>query len=260
MAGAAGKETQKWLVAVVALAIASGAKAQNPGREDAELASTFTVYVYNFAQVSRQSLDVAEAEASRIFLKAGVRTKWVDCPLSSAEKAKYPDCRLESGREDLVLKIFPDFSSRRLGLRAQDLGFCPASEGAGPGSESALAYKRIKDFASSRGAGTQLVLGLAAAHELGHLLLHFAGHSRQGIMRASWTPDDLQRAARGELAFSREEGESLRAAAREREDLRRAAQGQWLFTPQEAKSMATEMQERRKEGQESQAFRPLPPK
>lgn len=212
MAGASGKETRKWLVAVVALAISSGAKAQQPDREDIELAPAFTVYVYNLAQVSRKSLDVAEAEASRIFLKAGVRTKWVDCPLSSAEKARFPDCRLESGRNDLVLKIFSDLSSRRLGLRAQNLGFCPASEETGPGSETALAYNRIKDLARSWDADARQVLGFAAAHELGHLLLRMPGHSRTGIMRARWTPEDLQHAARGELVFTSGQCKLVRTA------------------------------------------------
>lgn len=221
MAGASGKKTRKWLVAVVALAIASGAKAQTPGREDAELVPTVTVYVYNLAQVSRKSLDVAEAEASRIFLKAGVKTKWVACPLSSAEKAQYPDCRLESGRDDLVLKIFSDLSSRRLGLRAQNLGFCPASEGTGPGSETALAYNRIKDLAQSWDADARQVLGFAAAHELGHLLLHSPGHSPTGIMRAVWNTDDLQRATRGELIFTSEQAGLIRAAARTRADVRK---------------------------------------
>ncbi len=213
MAGASGKGTPKWLVAVVALTIASGAKAQPPVREDTELAPTITVYVYNLAQVSRKSLAVAEAEASRIFLKAGVRTKWVDCPLSSAEKARFPDCRLESGRNHLVLKIFPDFSSRRLGLRAQNLGFCPASEESGPGSETALAYNRIKDLARSWDTDARQVLGFAAAHELGHLLLRMSGHARAGIMRAVWNPDDLQRATRGELVFTPEQAGLIRAAA-----------------------------------------------
>jgi len=216
MAGASGKETRKWLVAVIALAIASGAKAQHPVRQNTELVPSVTVYVYNLAHVSRQSLDVAEAEASRIFLKAGVRTKWVDCPLSSAEKARFPDCRLESGRNDLVLKIFSDFSSRRLGLRAQNLGFCPASEDSGPGSEAALAYNRIKDRAKSWEADPLQILAFAAAHELGHLLLHSTGHSPTGIMRAVWNPDDLQRAARGELVFTPEQAGFIRAAARTR--------------------------------------------
>jgi len=216
MAGASGKETRKWLVAVVALAIAAGAKAQDPVRENAELAPTVTVYVYNLAQVSRTSLDVAEAEASRIFLKAGVKTKWVDCPLSSAEKARYPDCRLESGRNDLVLKVFPDLSSRRLGLRAQNLGFCPASEDSGPGSEASVAYRRIKNLANSWEADPLQILAFAAAHELGHLLLHSAGHSPTGIMRAVWNPDDLQRATRGELVFTPEQAGLIRAAARTR--------------------------------------------
>lgn len=211
MAGVSEKRNQYWLVLVIGLAIASGAKAQDPVRENTELAPTFTVYVYNFAQVSRKSLDVAEAETSRIFLKAGVRTRWVDCPLSSSEIPRYPACQSHRDRSGLVLKIFPDFSSRRLGLRSQNLGFCPSSEGTGPGSETALAYNRIKDLAKSWDADARQVLGFAAAHELGHLLLRMPGHSRTGIMRASWNPEEVRRAARGELVFAPEQCEFLRA-------------------------------------------------
>ena len=88
----------------------------------------------------------------------------------------------------------------------QNPGFCPASEETGPGSEAALAYDRIKDLARSWDADPRQLLGFAAAHELGHLLLRMPGHSRTGrCMRAAWNPEELRRAARGEFVFAPEE-------------------------------------------------------
>jgi len=56
-----------------------------------------------------------------------------------------------------------------------------------------------------------VVLGEAAAHELGHLLLG-PGHARDGIMRANWTRQDLESASRGGLQFTGDEAAILKGA------------------------------------------------
>ena len=55
-----------------------------------------------------------------------------------------------------------------------------------------------------------LVLGTVAAHEVGHVLLRRQGHSTEGLMRASWKPDDWERAASGSLLFSPPERMAVR--------------------------------------------------
>jgi hypothetical protein len=58
---------------------------------------------------------------------------------------------------------------------------------------------------------TELVLGCAIAHELGHLLLPVRGHSAAGLMRACWSRNEFHRAERGQLTFSPEEIVRIRA-------------------------------------------------
>ncbi len=46
-----------------------------------------------------------------------------------------------------------------------------------------------------------VILGHAAAHEIGHLLLGSNSHSPQGLMRARWSRQDLQNAGIGQSSF-----------------------------------------------------------
>jgi len=49
------------------------------------------------------------------------------------------------------------------------------------------------------------ILGHAIAHEIGHLLLSMASHSRRGIMQASWGRDSMKDMALGTLTFEADE-------------------------------------------------------
>jgi hypothetical protein len=48
------------------------------------------------------------------------------------------------------------------------------------------------------------------AHEIGHLLLGNGGHGPSGLMRATWTADEVTLLVRGLLRFSAEESGRLR--------------------------------------------------
>jgi hypothetical protein len=54
------------------------------------------------------------------------------------------------------------------------------------------------------------LLGRVIVHELGHLLLG-PGHSRVGIMKAHWKPEDLHRSNLGMLNFTSEQAERIRS-------------------------------------------------
>ena len=58
------------------------------------------------------------------------------------------------------------------------------------------------------------LLGLAMAHELGHLLMGTNEHAARGLMRAIWTRTELQRNAAEDWMFSETEMEAMRRAAR----------------------------------------------
>ncbi len=54
------------------------------------------------------------------------------------------------------------------------------------------------------------VLGIAIAHELGHVMLPPPSHSSAGIMQPSWDGDDLRQAAGGDVAFTNQQAALMR--------------------------------------------------
>jgi hypothetical protein len=60
----------------------------------------------------------------------------------------------------------------------------------------------VTDVARRYGLPVGMVLGIAVAHEIGHVMLPPPSHSPAGIMRPSWEGDDLRHAAGGDVAFT----------------------------------------------------------
>jgi len=165
--------------------------------------------VYNYAHVRRWLLTNSEGIASAIFKEAGVETAWVDCPLSAVEVPKYPDCQSEMVRTYVALKILPRSMEIKLSAHGEPLGFAlPCAEGRA--CDISVFYDRIADMATGE-YHTDQILGHAIAHEAGHVLLGPDSHSRAGIMRAIWSPTDLQRMSLGlSLDFTDEQRRVLR--------------------------------------------------
>ncbi len=74
-----------------------------------------------------------------------------------------------------------------------------------PGKVANVFYHRVEELAQSRTCSKGEILGHAAAHELGHLLLGNLDHPSTGLMKARLEHKDLQSAARGDLLFTKEE-------------------------------------------------------
>jgi hypothetical protein len=72
-------------------------------------------------------------------------------------------------------------------------------------------YRRVETEADQHGVPIGLVLASALAHEIGHHLLPSHEHSPTGLMRACWDREDFNRAARGQLRFSDDQGVRIRA-------------------------------------------------
>ena len=179
-----------------------------------EQVALLTVQVYNFAKAPAPVVARAQKEAGRILRDAGIEVTWLDCPITSAEIDRVPACR-ETGLTHLTLRIISEAAAS---LSKHMLGFAlPAPEGA---VHATVFYSRVMDLAGLRVASEAHVLGIAVAHELGHLL-GLEKHSAAGLMRAQWSRSDLQLATVEQLRFSVAQGETMR-----KEAARRAQAGQ----------------------------------
>ncbi len=68
----------------------------------------------------------------------------------------------------------------------------------------------MEQTAADQGFAKALVLGYVMAHDLGHLLLGKDSHGHR-IMMGTFGRQDFERAAKGELVFTPQQAEQMRA-------------------------------------------------
>ena len=155
---------------------------------------TITVRVLNLAKVPRSTLERGQAVTSEILSETGVELKWLNCPCQS-ELATFS------------LRIIPKlFGSTRSTFRSDHLGFAAVSEDGG--DLATIFFDRVE--ALGKGGDLSSLLGLATAHELGHLLLGPRAHVDDGIMRPRWTRRGMRQVDRGSFRFSPEQSQTMR--------------------------------------------------
>lgn len=157
---------------------------------------TLSVQIYNWAKVSRTTLQKGQAVAGEIFKEAGVELRWAECP-----------CEARSEATTLALRIIPKlFGSTKSSFRSDHLGFAAVTEEGGV--LATVFYDRIES--QGRGGDLSNLLGLAAAHELGHLLLGSKAHTDEGIMRPNWTRKLLRQDHRSHFRFTAKQLDTIR--------------------------------------------------
>jgi hypothetical protein len=182
-----------------------------PSSESVEPSLTIKVRVHNYTRAPRRVLAKAQKEGYRIFEHVGLQVLWVECPLSSRDLDTFPECREPLGLTGFDLNIVPHAMTDLLTISETTLGLTPMSAEGERGSVAYIFYDHVVTQAKVMLQFLPTILGYAIAHEIGHRLLRTTGHSPNGIMRAQWTPGDLRSAALGELLFTPEESELIRA-------------------------------------------------
>lgn len=219
------KTTSKWRVTVGLIVVAGIAgPVQSAAASSPVRSLSFTIHVRNEAGVDSKTLKEAEKVASGIFQEAGVITQWVDAPLTSEDLHEASvDPRL-FGLSQLRVNILPPAMSDRLNMPVGVTGLAP---GAGPDRVLAYVfYDRVEGLAqreaqrqftaqshgtSARRAAAGQILGVVIAHEIGHILLNLAVHTKEGIMRGNWDLHDLREIAYGYLNFTKQQGKVIQS-------------------------------------------------
>lgn len=205
---------------LVTLSLPAGAETASTGA--APPSPRVTVRVYDYAQVSPDTLARAEKLAAEIFRKAGVQTVWLDCRVTAGQPAAA--CEQPRRRTDLILRIIFRSLIARDTFGETVVGYALRREDGSGGDLATVFYDRVQQEVVSGGFDEFVILGHAAAHEIGHLLLPTPGHSPTGLMRAHLMPKDWRRAADRELLFTPQEAEQLQAEALARSRQQETAQ------------------------------------
>jgi len=153
------------------------------------------VWVYNDAGVEGATILGAEKIAAQIYQRAGFEIAWNNCP--SLPGAGHTGClqALPPGRIFLHIEHQPRTPAEGI------YGVAFLGDG-GWGAYCDLFYDRIVALHRQGAASEARMLGIIAAHEIGHLLLGSNAHSPEGIMRPQWQSEDFWRPGPGGTAFS----------------------------------------------------------
>ena len=100
---------------------------------------------------------------------------------------------------------------KRLRLNETLLGACTASTDDRRHTQALVSYGRVDFLAFQWDIERASILGAAAAHEIGHLLLRQTYHSKLGIMRAEFRKEDFQYFNWRHLRFTEEQTQAMRA-------------------------------------------------
>jgi hypothetical protein len=169
-----------------------------------------TVFVFNPVHVSSRDLVLAEARAAEIFENVDIRVIWI-AGLTAQDAVGHPLGEAWNPA-DLDLRLWTRQQARGAAIHSNALGYCLSIER----GQAIILSDEIQNFATIWGIDLADILGVAMAHEIGHLLLRTSSHSPLGVMKAPYLQKDLTSAGRKSLIFTREEGNSMRSEVRRR--------------------------------------------
>jgi hypothetical protein len=176
------------------------------GAPNPELAARLTVSVYNDAKVPASAIASAEAVASRVFGQAGLEVNWIHCESSGNHVVGSPACIETAYPTHLHVRIIAHPRQAKRGTFG--MSYLSAD---GVGCQSDIFFARIAEMNSGSVEEMGQLLGHVMAHEIAHLLLGTNSHSLNGIMRAHWHGEELQRIRQGTLLFTRAQEQMMRA-------------------------------------------------
>jgi hypothetical protein len=161
------------------------------------------ISVFNDSAISSEILKQAEMVSSQVFEESGIHVDWVNCsPADEAPSGKVA-CR-QAIPQHLQLRIV----RRSLNLKDSILGISYLLSD-GTGCQADIFYEGIEKLRHETSVDPAIILGHVAAHEIGHLLLGSNSHSPWGIMRAHWNMEELARANKGLLFFTKSQSHRM---------------------------------------------------
>jgi hypothetical protein len=182
----------------------SCAAAEPPIKDQGAPAQTVVYMRGGGAWFSGNLLNAARGEASRLFLKEGIRLEWRDGK-PPKDAAELP------GADNIIAISFHVSTTMQFDLPDKVNALAVAQPyGKGPLPITVFGDRVASFLFTYREYGAGKVLGHILAHEIGHILQRIARHSDTGLMKARWNRFDLDDIRGGGLAFAKEDQDLLR--------------------------------------------------
>lgn len=180
-------------------------------------AEPLTVRLYNYAGIEVALLEEAASLAQEIYSLAGVETVWIRCRVSLDEPVYDPSCTETPGPDVIRMRIMDETPDHIAGVNHVAFGFALPARGKGKfGTAASVFWDRISETAARSKVTDAALLAAVMAHEAGHLLLGFNGHSQQGLMAARWDEAQMTKISHGGMRFIGKQKKIAAASVRER--------------------------------------------
>ena len=178
------------------------------------LAATIIIRSYNNFGVPAADLAVARQGAEAVLQQAGVTVVWEDCWVGGPKPVPVSGRCEQPVGGDIVLRLQKIRETD--GSRFVSMGFSLVGTAGATPFLATVFVDRVASVARGAGADPQRVLGLAMAHEIGHVLLNSNTHAPGGLMRADWSRKELRRTDPAAWRFLDSEAAHVRSAALDR--------------------------------------------
>ena len=182
---------------------------ENGQEETSVTGRQITIRIRDYAQAAPSVKQHAEQAAGEILEKAGVDTRWMECPVGSPSTGA---CAGPMSTLVLVVNLLPRSMSNHLRRAGGVLGVAMEAGDDRFAYVASIFYDEAKDHAEELQLNFGELLGDVIAHELGHLLLGTHSHSSSGLMSAFWSGNRLRMAAQGLLTFTDAQAKQISAA------------------------------------------------
>jgi hypothetical protein len=179
---------------IAGLTLCVGVTGWEPAAAQTPAGFAVQVFLRDDGLMPADVLEQAKHAASQVFALSNIGLQWIG-------EGPYQPCSLTVR---IMAAPIGTISRNRLVM------------GMAPGTREARAiiafafYERIHDYAADLGLNDSQLLGHVMAHELGHLLLPYGGHSLTGVMRGAWDGTQANQATLGLLTFTTAEAALIR--------------------------------------------------
>ncbi len=167
-----------------------------------------TIRVLDQANLSATQIQKMEHYVGTILASIEVDVNWVDCRTNVA------GCQALRGPNEFWLRILAQMPPAVDG-HIDLLGFTQFGDQPGDRIRCVnIFYPMVEQLSEHERAESDQILGAAVTHEIGHLYLgtNKQAHSPGGIMGGIWKHREFELANLGELNFTRDQGNRIRAA------------------------------------------------